>query len=82
MDIYVLNYGAIFTTICFIIGTKIYSLYVNNYANYNALYGGLASIVVLMIWIYFLSLVFTIGIALNCEKDENMSKTGTIKTNN
>lgn len=67
----VVSYGAIFTTIMFVVGTKIYSLYVTNYASYAALYGGLANIIVLMIWIYFLSYIFTIGIALNYEKDEN-----------
>lgn len=73
----VVNYGAIFTTIMFIVGTKVYSIYVTNYASYTALYGGLANIIVLMIWIYFLSLIFTIGMALNYEKDElNMLKNG------
>lgn len=76
----VVNYGAIFTTAGWILGTKIYSMYVTNYANYTALYGGLASIVVLMIWIYFLSFIFTAGIALNSQKDQsNLLKTGTIK---
>jgi len=75
----VINYGAWFTTIGWIIGTRIYSLYVSNYANYSVLYGNLASIVVLMLWIYFLSLIFTIAIALNSQKDENnLLKTGTI----
>lgn len=79
----VINYGAWFTTFGWIIGTKIFSTYVTNYANYTVLYGGLASIVVLMIWLYFLSYIFTIGIALNSEKDElnNLTKTGTIKIN-
>lgn len=73
----VVNYGALFTTIMFIVGTKIYSIYVTNYSTYTALYGGLANIIVLMIWIYFLSLIFTIGMALNYEKDEsNMLKNG------
>ena len=73
----VINYGALFTTIMFILGTKIYSIYVTNYAEYTALYGGLANIVVLMIWIYFLSYIFTVGIALNSQKDEdNMLKNG------
>lgn len=76
----VINYGAWFTTFGWIIGTKLFSLYVNNYANYSVLYGGLASIVVLMIWLYFLSYIFTVGIALNSEKEENdLSKNGTIK---
>ena len=33
-----------------------------------------------MIWIYFLAYIFTIGIALNSQKDENnLLKTGTIE---
>lgn len=76
----IINYGAVFTTIGWILGTKLYSEYVTNYAKYSALYGGLAGIVVLMIWIYCLSYIFTIGIALNSQKDEyNLLKTGTIK---
>ena len=76
----VVNYGAIFTSFGFIIVTKIYSLYVTNVAEYTALYGGFANIIVLMIWIYFLSYIFTIGIALNNQQDENnLLKTGTIK---
>ena len=76
----VINYGAIFTTVGWVIVTLIYSNYVTNYAEYQALYGGLASIVALMIWFYILSYIFTIGIALNSQKDdENLLKTGTIK---
>lgn len=76
----VIDYGAVFTTLGWIIGTKIYSIYINNYSDYSVLYGSLASIVVLMIWIYFLSYIFTVGIALNSQKDENnLLKTGTIK---
>lgn len=76
----VINYGAIFTTIGFIIVTKIYSLYVTNYAEYTALYGGFANIIILMIWIYLLSYIFTVGIALNNQQDKNnLLKTGTLK---
>ena len=79
----VINYGVWFTSICWIIGTKIFSLYVSNYASYTVLYGGIANIVVLMIWIYFLSCIFTIGIALNSQKDEiNLLKTATINNDN
>ena len=53
----VINYGALFTTVCWILGTKVFSLYVTNIANYGALFGGLASIVVLMIWVNYLFLL-------------------------
>lgn len=76
----VINYGALFTTVGWVIVTIIYSWYVTSYAEYQALYGGLASIVVLMIWIYILSYIFTVGIALNNQKDDdNLLKNGTIK---
>src|SRR5574344_987865 len=64
------NFGALFTTICWLLGTYIYSYYINNYANYNAFYGGLSNVVILMLWFYYLAYFFTIGMALNYRKEE------------
>lgn len=63
------NKGAIFTTVGFIVVTYIYSLYTTNFARYDVFYGNLASIVVLMIWLYLLSYIFTIGLALNYREE-------------
>ena len=38
----------------------------------------LNNIVILMLWIYFLAYAFTIGMALNYRKEEELEKTGTI----
>lgn len=77
------GYGAIFTSISWILITYIYSYYINNIAHYTTFYGGLANIIVLMVWIYFLSFAFTIGMALNYRKEEiELEKTGTINVNN
>lgn len=74
------GYGALFTSVSWIIITYIYSYYINNIANYTTFYGGLANIVILMFWFYLLAYAFTIGIALNYRKEEKeMKKTGTIK---
>lgn len=64
------NKGAIFTTVGFIFVTYIYSLYTTSFARYDVFYGNLASIVVLMIWFYLLSYIFTIGLALNYREEE------------
>lgn len=64
------NKGAIFTTVGFVVVTYIYSLYTTNFARYDVFYGNLASIVVLMIWLYLLSYIFTIGLALNYREEE------------
>jgi len=74
------NYGAIFTTVGWIVVTEIYSFYVNNFANYSAFYGGLTSICVLMIWFYLLSYFFVIGMSLNYQNEiDKLEKTGHIK---
>ncbi len=74
------GYGAIFTSIGFILATYLYSFYVTKIANYSAFYGGLANIIVLMLWFYVLAYIFTIGIALNYRKEEvELEKTATLK---
>ncbi len=70
------NGGAIFTTILWIGITALYSYYINNFANYSVFYGSLANIVVLMVWVYFLSFVFVIGMAMNFREEQE--KTGII----
>ena len=68
------NIGAVFTTIGWVLATMIYSYYINNYANYSIFYGALANIVILMLWVYLLSYIFVLGLAMNY--DEELEKTG------
>lgn len=73
------NYGAIFTSVMWIIVTSIYSFYINHFAAYDVFYGSLANIVILMVWFYLLSYIFTIGIALNYREEVvQLEKTGQI----
>ncbi len=74
------NYGAIFTTAMWVLVTALYSYYINHFANYAVFYGGLANIVMLMLWVYFLAYVFVIGMALNYKEEIiKLEKTGAIK---
>ena len=66
--------GALFTTIGFGIATLLYSFFVNHFAHYDILYGGLAHFVVLMIWLYLLANVVAIGLAINSEELERYQK--------
>lgn len=59
--------GAVFTTIAWLVATYLFSLYVNNFSNYNLFYSSLANLVILMIWIYILSYSLVIGIAINSD---------------
>lgn len=60
-----MNKGSIFTTIGWALITFIYSIYLGHFANYKMFYGGISTIIVMIIWIYFLSYIFVMGIAIN-----------------
>lgn len=59
------TYGAMFTTVIWTIATAIFSYYLKYFANYNVIYGNLSSIIILMMWLYIISYVFVMGIAIN-----------------
>lgn len=71
--------GAIFTTTGWVILTFIYSIYANNYARYDVIYGSLSGLIILMLWVYLLSYVLVIGIAINSGIYQNLVKKGKIK---
>ncbi len=66
--------GALFTTCGWIIATAIYSFYTSNLAHYDIFYGGLSNIIILMIWVYFLSYVLVIGMVINADTYEQVGE--------
>ena len=60
--------GAMFTTIGWTVATAVFSYYITHFANYDIFYGSLSSIVIFMIWIYFLSYILVVGIAINVKQ--------------
>ncbi len=57
--------GSLFTTIGWIIVSDIFGFYITKIANYNVLYGNFANILILLLWIYLLSYLFMMGMAMN-----------------
>lgn len=57
--------GSIFAAVGMLVVTIFYSSYTNQVANYDIIYGSLASIVALLFWFYFLSWVIWLGILFN-----------------
>ncbi|MCI8793757.1 MAG: YihY/virulence factor BrkB family protein [Bacilli bacterium] len=77
-----INTGTVFTALGWIVVTNIYRFIALNNGNYNLFYGALSNIAFLMLWLYFMSFVFVIGLSLNYgeEKDKTiMDKTGAVK---
>lgn len=57
--------GASLATLLSIITSIGFNFYINNFAKYNALYGSLGTLIVIMMWIYFNSIILLIGFELN-----------------
>jgi len=57
--------GAVFFVVTWLPFTYLFGLYVANFGSYNATYGALGGIVVLLVWIYLSSFIFLISAEIN-----------------
>ena len=64
--------GAMFTTIMWVISTAIFKFYLTYFARYDILYGNLSSLIIMLVWCYFLSYIFVLGMAINVSQKEQV----------
>lgn len=57
--------GAAFSAIGWMIFSNIYSVYIDNFANYSFIYGSLTAVVLMMLWLYFCVMILLLGAELN-----------------
>ena len=57
--------GSTLTTALIVLIFLGYSYYVTNFANYNALYGSVGTIMIVLLWIYLNAYALLIGFELN-----------------
>lgn len=57
--------GSTLATMLFILTSLGFSAYVNNFDNYNKLYGSMGTILVILLWLYLNSITILIGFELN-----------------
>ena len=57
--------GSTLATLMVLIVSFGFGYYVDNFANYNKVYGSIGTIIVVMLWIYFNSIVLLLGFELN-----------------
>jgi len=62
--------GAVFASVGMFLATTIFRLYANNTANYDIIYGALATVVVIMIWFYILAWFLGVGVMFNKAWDD------------
>lgn len=57
--------GALFATAGWVTVSSLFSLYVNQFANYTRTYGSLGGIIVLLLWLYLSSIIVLLGGEIN-----------------
>lgn len=57
--------GSTLSTILILAITMAFNYYVNNFSSYNALYGSIGTLLIVLLWIYFNSIILLIGFELN-----------------
>lgn len=70
--------GSVFASIGIILFSSIFSFYVNNFGNYSKSYGSIGGLIVLLIWLYSISIVIVLGAEVNATlismKNESISE--------
>ena len=59
--------GAVFATVLWIVVSLAFKFYVANFTDYNAMYGAVGAVIVLMLWFYLSALAILAGAELNAE---------------
>lgn len=62
------TFGALFTSIMWVVSTLAYSYYIEYFSSYETFYGGISSLLFLMLWIYVISYIFVLGMAMNASR--------------
>lgn len=57
--------GSVFGSIMLILASLVFSFYINNFGNYDATYGSIGAVIVLMFWLYIAGFVMLVGSEIN-----------------
>src|ERR1035437_3357528 len=57
--------GSTLATLLSLLTSILFTYYVNNFASYNKVYGSIGTLIVILLWIYFNSMILLIGFELN-----------------
>jgi membrane protein len=57
--------GAIFATIFIVITSIAFSYYIDNFSQYNKIYGSIGTLMIILLWIYFNAIILLTGFELN-----------------
>jgi hypothetical protein len=66
--------GTILATTLFVLGTVAFNTYISNFSRYNALYGSIGTLIILLLWIWVVAILILAGNELNSSIRRNADK--------
>lgn len=72
------SWGSGIATALWLIGSLLFSWYVNNFGNYNETYGSVAAVIILMLWFNLTTFIILLGAEINSELEHQTAKDTTI----
>ena len=66
--------GAVFASVGLVAGTGVFSMFISMSSRYSLVYGSLANIIILMLWLFVCSNILLSGTLFNCLLGEEFSK--------
>jgi membrane protein len=64
-----LSWGAVFAGLLWLVASIGFSVYVQNFGNYDETYGALGAVIILMLWFFITALCILIGAEINAEME-------------
>ncbi len=74
------SWGTVLATVLWLIGSWLFSFYIENYAGYSETYGNLASVVILMLWFFLSAYIILLGAEINSEMEHQTAQDTTTGT--
>ena len=71
-----ITWGSGISTMLWLAGSLLFSFYVSHFGSYDATYGSLGAVVVLLLWFWVSALVMVLGAEIDSELDLRATKTG------
>lgn len=69
-----LSVGAVVAMLLWIAGSALFSLYLSNFADFNATYGSLGAVIGLMMWLWLTSIAILLGGEINAEIEHQTAR--------
>jgi membrane protein len=63
------SWGAVIATVLWLIGSALFTVYVENFGNFGETYGTFAGIIVLMLWLFLSAFIVLLGAEINAESE-------------